>query len=249
MILYEVLGNRFLVVEAKIGTFPFHIQKEVATWCDYGKKADGLLAVDVDRGRALVFNADGSYGQFSGNGARCVALYMWQRMGKLTPLNVTVGDSAVQCVPQVFGKDLVEVTVTISPARFMGQQKVVIGDVVYKGWRVDVGNPHWIVLQPSESACLRTCGAQLERATNSNIEYVWPIIGAPLAFRVLVYERGVGMTSACGSGAAAVAALLCEQGICSYERRIVLHMPGGTMECVVNLDRSLSVTAPVIMVK
>jgi diaminopimelate epimerase len=73
----------------------------------------------------------------------------------------------------------------------------------------------------------------------SNVETVMP--RADGSFDVIVWERGVGRTLACGTGAAAVAVALTLSGRAAHGRKFVLHLPGGPLELSV-AEGSLAVT-------
>ena len=73
----------------------------------------------------------------------------------------------------------------------------------------------------------------------SNVEFVRAL--GPASFEVLVWERGVGRTLACGTGAAAVAALACLSGRAPYDEPILLKLPGGPLELTVRRE-DLAVT-------
>jgi diaminopimelate epimerase len=113
----------------------------------------------------------------------------------------------------------------------------------WPAWSVDVGNPHLVLLAPSLTGIvLGAIGPDLERRRpgGQNIEIVsYEPAKAELA--LLVWERGAGVTLACGTGSVAAAAALHSAGICP--ERVRVHNPGGVAEVSLSGDDPLVVLA------
>jgi len=121
----------------------------------------------------------------------------------------------------------------------MGQAKVVgaepewVDGEVLRATRVDVGNPHlvlhWGGARLPGTDTLVALGARIDAATPGgiNVEVVLPS-ATPGDLDMVVYERGVGPTQACGTGACAVAAAAHEWELCGPTATV--HMPGGPAE-------------------
>ena len=95
---------------------------------------------------------------------------------------------------------------------------------------VNVGNPHAVIFDASadESRIDRLGPALSSRFPGGvNVEFVRPARGE--RFEIVVWERGVGRTLACGTGAAAVAAAACQSGRATFGHWIELALPGGTL--------------------
>ena len=235
------LGNDFLVLLDTAGTHPVGPDDAVAL-CDRhtGIGADGLLRAAPGTGGADVtmelFNADGSVAEMSGNGIRCLAQAVFQS-GYASPpvLHVATdaGPRTVRVLPG--GADAATHRMSVE----MGQAKVVgaapewtQGDVV-RAARVDVGNPHvvlhWAGAELPGTDELVALGARIDGTTpgGANVEVI--LAGAdPEEIDMVVYERGVGPTQACGTGACAVAAAAHEWDLCGPTPTV--HMPGGAVE-------------------
>lgn len=236
---YEGLGNDFIVVDAP------HPQaysaEDARRLCDrhFGIGGDGLLLVSPGqrpeaRATMTVLNADGSRPEMCGNGLRCVALHLAQCDG-VRDVDYAIDTDAGPRGCQVRGADT-EAEISLD----MGQAVVLELLVAehegrrYEFHRVSTGNPHAIAFDsPLDDASVDrfapTVSARVDGG--SNIEFVTQL--APGVFRVVVWERGVGRTLACGTGAVAVAAAAVATGRASLDQPISLHLPGGELSVTV----------------
>jgi diaminopimelate epimerase len=108
---------------------------------------------------------------------------------------------------------------------------------------VDVGNPHLVVeVADPDAVDLAVEGAEIERqfAEGINVEYV--TVEAPDRIRLRVWERGAGITEACGSGACAAAHAAHAWG--AVDDRVVVAMPGGEAEVRLEEDGSITLCGP-----
>ncbi len=236
-------GNDFLVLLDPEDLRPLS-RAEVRALCDRhrGIGADGVLrGVAGGAVAALTMdlrNADGSVAEMSGNGIRCLV------QAAVDGGLVDAGPVLVQTLGGVR-----TVQYRSGPAEGLGYARVdmgraVLGDALDAGvlgaarWgqHVDMGNPHVVVFGPRvDDDTVATVGPRWERsvAGGTNVEFVWPGPGAgELTLRV--WERGVGETLACGTGACAVAAAAYAHG--ESGPRVRVHNPGGPLD--VELDES-----------
>jgi len=192
------LGNDFVVLEQLDGV-PADL---VRTLCDrrYGIGADGVLTASTNDGEVIMgyWNADGSPAEMCGNGLRCVARYAFDRAwvsARTFDIATPIGTRQVT----VHGDG--SVTAAIGRPVLSDAQS-------YEGLAgvpVDVGNPHIVVpVVDVESAPVVEEGRRLERSEGSNVEFIAMVDDA---VTVRTWERGVGETLACGSGAVAAAAV------------------------------------------
>lgn len=233
------LGNDFLVLLDLDGIHPVSPEQAVAL-CDRhtGIGADGLLRVTAGRDGADVtmrlLNADGSRAEMSGNGIRCLAQAVFQA-GLATPPVLTVAtDAGVRkvAVLERTGPRSHRLSAEMGPAKITEDRaEWVVGDVL-RAVHVDVGNPH-IVLHWGGAVLpvgdeLVAIGARIDDATRggANVELVQPAADGGLD--MVVYERGVGPTRACGTGACAVAAAAHAWELAGEISTV--HMPGGSVE-------------------
>ena len=112
---------------------------------------------------------------------------------------------------------------------------------------VDVGNPHAVIfVDDAEAAPLTTLGPIIERHTafpgGVNVEFVQ--IERRNELRMRVWERGSGVTLACGTGACASAAAAVQRGECDPDTEIRVHLDGGTLRVTVGTDGSVQMEGP-----
>lgn len=238
-------GNRFAVLDA-IATKPPEalgaLARHVCAPKVAPKKLDGLLVVSrpLERGhvRMDLYNADGSHAETCGNGLRCVAKLARER-GHVRDDRFEIEDDAGVHEAKVF----VERTLVIRARISMGEPQMLARDeeieldpyTSVRGDRVDVGNPHFVLHVPDvERAPVATLGPRLERDSafehGTNVEFLAFERGGA---RLRVWERGVGETEACGSGACAAAASAFARGLAEGQLR--LSLPGGEL-CVARRD-------------
>ena len=232
---YEGLGNDFLVIDTTDEALVDAAR--VAQLCDrhFGVGGDGVLLVTPPTSLGacatmVVLNADGSRPEMCGNGLRCVALH-------LASLDPTRGSSFI--VDTDAGQRLVAVERTGKGASVsvgMGRG-VPEGDVSYayrgkelKFARVSMGNPHAIVFDCGlDERALDELGPALSATfpAGSNIELV--TTRGERTLDLLVWERGVGRTLACGTGACAVVVAAARQGRVPFDTEIEVRLPGGPL--------------------
>jgi diaminopimelate epimerase len=245
------LGNDFLILLDLDGTTPIDAD-QARRLCDRhrGLGADGVIRATAGTdGARLTFelrNADGSRAEMSGNGMRCLA------QAALDAGLVEAGEPFV--VATVAGPR----TVTIRPgdnrARAwasveMGQAVIDDGDAAGypagdRQLRVNLGNPHLVVLGPDpQTVAVGELGPVLETRVpgGQNVEFV--VLGpGPDEITMRVWERGVGETEACGTGACAAAVALVHWG--QVGPRVTVHQPGGDAEVEVRPDGSVVLSGP-----
>jgi diaminopimelate epimerase len=234
------LGNDFLVLLDPDGLHPMSPEHALAL-CDRrtGIGADGLLRATAGTGGADVtmqlLNADGSVAEMSGNGIRCLAQAMFQAGLARPPLLQVATDAGLRTV-RVLARSAPgthRMSVEMGQAKVVGEEPEWVEGDVLQAVRVDVGNPHvvlrWAVAVLPGRDELVALGARIDDATpgGANVEVILPAAD-PGAIDMVVYERGVGPTQACGTGACAVAAAAHEWELCGT--RATVHMPGGPVE-------------------
>jgi diaminopimelate epimerase len=223
-----------------------------------GIGSDGLILVspsEVAEVRMRIFNADGSEAETCGNGLRCVAKYVYDR-GYVTTsefkIETLAGVVGVQVFPMEDG-DVHRVTVDMGPAVFgpeavgylgpmpIGRVETALplpGQTSLQGTMVSMGNPHFVVFVPdAKDFPVADFGPQEENHSyfpqRINVEFVSPRNREELDFRV--WERGSGITFACGTGACASVAVGVAKGL--LEDKVVVHLLGGDLEIEVREGR------------
>jgi len=220
-----------------------------------GIGADGLLLVrrDLDGGwRLVILNADGSRPEMCGNGIRCVARYLREARGVADdPIPIRTDAGVRPCGVTRAPDGTWSVTVGMGrPEVAPADEQVAAAGRTHTFRRVSVGNPHAILLSSDPWADARAYGPALEVApvfpNRSNIELVERLSDG--AVRVVVHERGCGITEACGTGATAVAAALIETGRHPADAPLAVHLPGGVVTIRRADDGAYLMTGPAELV-
>ena len=229
------LGNDFLVLLDLDARHPLEARLARAL-CDrhHGVGADGLIRVTPGRDGADVTmevrNADGSEAEIRGNGIRCLAQAVVDAEVVTGPeVRVRTASGVRRLVVEGGeGPGAVMVTAEMGPAKVgPDEPQTAPGQRVRT---VDMGNPHLVILggDPWELDVTRL-GSHLQvgHPGGVNVEFAMTGPGED-ALSMRVWERGVGETLACGSGACAAAAAAHEWGLVGAH--VVVHQPGGAVE-------------------
>jgi diaminopimelate epimerase len=232
-------GNDFLVdVLGASESSPWDGARAAAV-CDRtsGLGADGLLVATPQAvGWVMtLFNADGSTAEMSGNGIRCFAAAVLRASGERSPLRVHTA-AGLRVVTLVLDGESGRGAASMGRVRLQDPIAGVLGVA-------NVGNPHVVVRdQASWTTADREALAHRYAADvgGANVEFVTKL--HPARVRIVVYERGVGWTRACGTGSVATAAVLHALGETGSD--VVVENPGG--ELVVHLvDGEATLEGPV----
>ena len=240
------LGNDFLLLDLRGGGEPLPAARALEL-CDRhrGVGGDGVLTL-LPGGRMLVQNADGSVPEMCGNGARCAAL--WIATDRCTRPAAARVDLLTDAGPRpcsVEAKDPRRGTVEIGmgTAAIGGARRLSRWEAI----PVSVGNPHRVIfVEDGASGLAREAGPELCRAENANIEFVQR--RGPGRYAAFVFERGAGLTQACGTGACAVAAAAVARGEAGRDRDIDVELPGGTLAIRVDAQGALRMRGPAELV-
>jgi diaminopimelate epimerase len=255
------LANDFLVVLDEVNGRGRPIDGDLAVrLCDRrtGVGADGLIhgalptegsADGIDVVMHL-FNADGSRAEMSGNGIRCLGQALVTARDVNEAVLHVATDAGVRRL-QVEQNDehrSATVSVEMGPAgpgpTVPTEVETFLAGAERPGTRaatVDVGNPHLVVVVPDPTHIdLASEGPWLEKhfADGINVEFIAPAGADTLTLRV--WERGAGITQACGTGACAAAHVAHEWGLVGD--RVRVDMPGGSAE--VELGPSITLIGP-----
>ena len=246
------LGNDFILVDAinqRISDEEIESLAKKLCNRNFGIGADGLVLVkksDQTDLKMQIINADGSEPEMCGNGIRCFAKYVYDE--KIIEKDIfSVETLAGIMVPGLILKEGNVVAVEVDmgeailesnkiPVQGLNPEKVInepinIDDTDYSVTCVSMGNPHAIVFVDNlESIDIENLGPKFEGNSifpeRINTEFVQVIDKNKATVRV--WERGVGETLACGTGACAVtvAGVLNEK----LERKSIIHLPGGELK-------------------
>ncbi len=207
---WQGLGNHHLVVERSEWALPISPARARRILDPaFGVGGDGILEVSHEPDgtpRMTVWNPDGSQAENCGNGIRIIALHL-RDAGRLpADGRILTGDGTVRV--RVLDDDRVEVRMgrAVFPSGETRETLAVDGDGVVFA-EVSMGNPHAIIEHDDPDAVVRALGPVIETSARfpdrTNVEFVRA--DGPSELTMRVWERGVGETLACGTGACAAA--------------------------------------------
>jgi diaminopimelate epimerase len=249
---YQGLGNDFVVIDRRQTGVDLDPATAIA-WCDRrrGIGADGVLAILPGKGvgKMVVHNADGSIAEMCGNGLRCVVKFLAETSGdRPARMDVETGAGVLASAIDWSGADATRITVAMGPAKLEAANlpdggpfidQLIPGLAGIRGTAVNMGNPHLVLLDvgPARAAEL---GPGLEAhplfPQRANVSFTQPRGAGGL--EVAVYERGVGLTDACGTGACAAVTAHALAGRVAWNAWVPVQLPGGLLEIKVAADRS-----------
>ena len=229
--------------------------------CDrrFGIGADGLVLITPLGGRDFqmrIFNSDGSEAEMCGNATRCAALYIARRKladGTTFRLHTRAGIVSPHINPDG------TVTVDMGRPRLRRGEIPMTGDPdaravaiplaaagkTFVGTAVSMGNPHFVIfVDDMENIALTADGPAVEHASEfpkkTNVEFAQ--ILAPGKIRMRVWERGCGVTMACGTGSCATLVAAQLTGRAGEEVEILLD--GGPLHIQHAEDGPVLMTGP-----
>jgi len=263
---YHGLGNDFILVDNRHQSEPIITPEQAILMCDrhFGIGADGVifaLAGTKDTDYTMrIFNSDGSEPEMCGNGIRCLARFLAQLEGKeIIGKSYRIHTLAGVITPKIEAQG--EVTVDMGTPQLcasqipttlnQGENQVINQplEVVDQTWFVtcvSMGNPHCITfVDHVDQIPLEIIGTKFENhpvfPQRINTEFVEVVRQDYLKMRV--WERGAGITLACGTGACAsvVAGVLNNKN----DRRCTVELPGGCLNIYWSeTDQRIYMTGP-----
>jgi diaminopimelate epimerase len=214
--------------------------------------------------RMRVLNADGSEAEMCGNGLRCVVKHLWERDPALAHraqardgvLRIETGAGVLGCQAHAHHGRIEAVTVDMGrpqldraaiPMTGPAGERCIEAPLTVAGaslavTAVSMGNPHAVVFVDAAGPALRALaeavGPSIEhldwfpRRTNAELAHVH----SPTEIELVVWERGCGITLACGTGACATAVAACLTGRARAGTEMAVRLPGGTLGITVAED-------------
>ncbi len=267
---YHGLGNDFILVDNRQQPTPHLSPEQAAAWCDrhFGIGADGVIFAlpgQGDRDYTMrIYNSDGSEPEMCGNGIRCLARFL-ERLETAAgqpptlPHTYRIHTLAGPISPTLQANGLVTVdmgppyllaveipTTLASPDSRVVDLPLTVADQIWRVTAVSMGNPHCVTFVADlEPLPLTHLGPQFEHhpafPQRVNAEFIQVV--RPDYLRMRVWERGAGITLACGTGACAslVAGVLTDR----CDRTATIELPGGNLEITWSaLDNRVYMTGP-----
>jgi diaminopimelate epimerase len=262
----HALGNNYIYVnlfnekDIPEHTFP-DLARKVAN-VRTGIGSDGLITIGPSQSAAVkmrIFNADGSEAESCGNGLRCVARYVYDHKlaGERTFSIETLGG----LVQAEVVEDPPVVTVDMGTPRLTKGELPMLGDPQessehiqlkvqgghYDAVGISMGNPHIVMfVDDIHNAPVAELGPRIEEheafPNGVNVEFIRVVNERELDFRV--WERGSGITYACGTGACAAVVAAILKGHCRRGEKVTVHLLGGDLDIVWHRNGHVFMTGP-----
>lgn len=268
------LGNDYLYVFAD--EVPADIEELSIKYSDrhFGVGSDGIICIlpsKVADFQMRIFNADGSEAMMCGNGIRCVGKYVYDK-GHTDKTTVTVETkSGIKTLELKLGDDGKVALVSVEMGQAVIAEPVIASascgyfyDEVTQSFGpskrdhdefpllpVDMGNPHAVIFcNNAEKVDIEKVGPALEHCgefpEGVNVEFV-QVLGKN-ELRMRVWERGSGVTMACGTGSCASVAAAIWAHKCTRNSDVTVHLDGGDLLVSIDLDNNVTMTGPAAFV-
>ena len=246
---WQGIGNDFVIVNGFEEKIEDYASKAIAV-CDrhFGIGADGLvlaLPSNIADFRMRIFNSDGSEAEMCGNVTRCFARYVYENgLTKKTELSIETlagiikpkllfENGKVSAVRVDMGEPKLKrglIPMAGDPEAKAIDELLTVGDASYRFTGINMGNPHCVIFMDEvEDLDLKAVGQPIEVhpmfPRKTNVEFVKVIDRQTLRMRV--WERGAGITLACGTGTCATAVAAVLNG--KTERTVKVHLDGGDL--------------------
>lgn len=248
-------GNDFIVIDTVKQEFAYTYSKLTEYLCNrkFGVGADGVIFIEnskVADSKMRIFNQDGTEAEMCGNGIRCMSKYLYEKdivkkdkmqietlVGlkdiELIIENKTVIGTKVDMGTPIFEYNKIPVIFPNIIKKDLESLELNINNYKIYVYPISMGNPHAICFTNNvEEIHIEDIGEKIENykyfPNKTNVEFVQIINKGNIKMRV--WERGVGETLGCGTGA-------CAAGIVSYwkkstNRDVIVDLPGGKLKIV-----------------
>ncbi|NHI94204.1 MAG: diaminopimelate epimerase [Candidatus Lokiarchaeota archaeon] len=262
------IGNDFIIInnikykisEEKL----FPLAKKI---CDrhFSIGADGILLIEKSKTQDLrmrIINSDGSEAEMCGNGMRCFAKYVYEN-GMIDKLEFNVETLAGRIIPKIILKDSKvnfvkvnmghpklkrsEIPMIGKPNEMVISEPYIFASKEYNITCVNMGNPHCVIYVENVDEIDINFGRIIENSTNLfpekiNVEFVQMISSTQQKIRV--WERGAGVTLACGTGACASVVSSVLNGKFKKGNENLVNLPGGDLKITWENDDNVYLKGP-----
>lgn len=243
------LGNDYIYVDTQ-KEFIANPEEFSVIWSKphTGIGSDGLVLIGKSNKADFsmrIFNADGSEARMCGNASRCIGKYVYdnhltdkkdvtlETLSGIVGLHLTTGsDGKVEKVTVDMGKPhLSDPDLVATPDGTLKDTQLTTTLGSYDATFVSMGNPHAVMfVEDSETTDVAFTGQEIENLPlfpeRTNVEFA--TVRPDGTIRMRVWERGSGITQACGTGACATAVAAIENGL--TDRTVTVEMDGGALE-------------------
>ena len=264
------LGNDYLYVYSE--NEPQNPAKDAIRLSDrhFGAGSDGMVWIlpsEVADFKMRIFNADGSEAKMCGNGIRCVGKYVFDRkltdkleldietLSGIKHLRLNLENDQVDTVEVDMGKAqvsaplILDLPIEVSSADCANVRgSINAGSTMLTCVPVDMGNPHAVVFcDNADTVDVEFIGKAIENKTDAfpdgvNVEFI--SLKNEQEMRMRVWERGSGVTMACGTGSCASVAAAVTHAYCQPNTSVSVVLDGGVLTVSVGEDDEVLMTGP-----
>ena len=249
----EGLGNDFIILDDRDGKIEQYknypaLAKRLCSR-HFGIGADGIILILESSDHDIkfrIYNSDGSQAQMCGNGIRCFAKYLYENK-MISKKTIRVDTKAGTVIPEVITDDKDQVhSVRVDmgePVLFCRdipfesqnetaiEERLMVGDKEYRITAVSMGNPHAVIFVDDVGKVdIKRIGRSIETherfPEKTNVEFIEVVNKSELKMKV--WERGAGITLACGTGACAALVVAHLTGRAS--EKAIVHLDGGDLD-------------------
>lgn len=239
-------GNDFIILE-DLDNKINNIESLAPKLCHrhFGIGADGIILVrksNLAHIKMEIINSDGSYAAMCGNGIRCFAKYVWEKnIVKQNNIIIETGDGIKIASLDIENEEVKGITIDMGSPEFKPDKIPVISDcdVINKTINIDgkkyninsvlMGVPHTVIFGNHEEYNVLE-GELIERfhifPQGTNVNFVEVINRGEI--KVSTWERGAGVTLACGTGSCA--SVVVGNRLNLLDEKVKVHVPGGILE-------------------
>jgi len=260
----EGIGNDFVLIEG-VAAQGLELSALAKRLCHrpFGIGADGLLVIEPSEHapiRMRMFNPDGTE-DFCGNGLRCAARYAYERGwvnslefgietlgGRVIPVRLQLQGGAVAAIatdlpaPRFHPRDIP----ALADGEVIEDYPLTVAGHTLRIYSVNTGTTHTVIFNDTlpDDALFTQVSPRLETHPMfpERTSVLWAVVESRTAVRLRIWERGVGETLGCGSGAAAAAVLAYRAGW--TEATVAVHSRGGTLQVEYCPDNGITLTGP-----
>ena len=227
----QAIGNDYVFVDNQNSEYNqnFSSLSKKISKRHYGIGSDGLIVISKHKNldaSMQIFNSDGSTAKLCGNATRCVAFYLSKKLNK-NQISIYSSGKILKCKILKSSSSKAVVCVNMGNAKIIKTNK--------KFALVDIGNKHLVVFVKNFNFGLQKIGQKLSQKFFEGINVEFVKILSDNKIRVKVFERGSGITLACGSGACASSFVA--NKIFGLQNKILVKLDGGSL--IVKIDKQI----------
>ncbi|MBW3635536.1 MAG: diaminopimelate epimerase [Armatimonadetes bacterium] len=262
---WQGIGNDFVILDLISHPLPpdFDLPAAALALCERrrGVGADGLLSLEPATGGAdlqmRMWNPDGSEDTMCGNGLRCVAALAWVKQHVQNPrfaVQTRAGNRQIEVlgphsIRAAMGEPLFEPSQAPIDLPQRGDAidiEIRVGEATLRATTLSTGSTHTVIFlkNPLSEADFQTLSPLLENHPlfPQRTSVIWAVAEGAERFKIRIWERGVGETLACGTGACAVAVAAQVSG--RSEQNVAVESRGGVLKVEWTRGEEIFLTGP-----